>query len=78
MSWQAVFQPVDFERWAFCTRSRPIALDLEVVLLADVGAPVVSGQVKPEGRVRAIPLQMRHTDAGYHVASVGLDQSLVD
>lgn len=46
-SWQAIFAPVDFTRWAYCTRARPIALDVEVVFLADVGEQATSGRADP-------------------------------
>jgi len=76
LSWQAIFN-VDFERWGFVSHSRPISLDLVAVYLAEVGQDVVSHRADCEGNVQAIPILMRHTDDGYRVAGVGLDQSLV-
>ena len=65
-------------RWGYVSQSRPIALDLVAVYLGEVGQDAVSHRADCEGTVRAIPIVMRHTDAGYRVAGVGLDQSLVD
>ena len=77
--WLVIVRDVDMRSWSYTRSGSPEAIDCETVFLTDMGEFAPDPSAAPDGTARpAIPIQMRRTDAGFHVLGVGLDQSLVD